>query len=497
MLHNYFKYSFKDFVEIYKEVGEVTSLNSSFVNVTGLHSARINDVVYFEDNSIGIVSALNIENIEIILLNPKNIKIQTKVVNTNSTFQIKLSDNLFGNIYSPLELLFGDPSLDDSLDVHLNLFESDTSFTDRIPIDEPFETGVSIVDMLVPLGKGQRQLILGDNKTGKTQFVLQALKKQSRSDSICLLSLIGKSPSEIENIYSFIQNNGFIDKVIFVVSYGSDPLGSIYLNPFITFKIAEYYRDMGKNVTVVLDDMTFHASYYRELSLLQKKFPGRNSYPSDMFFQHASLLERAGNFMTSNGRASITALPICKTVGNDISGYIQTNLMSITDGHLFFDSDYFISGRRPSINPFLSVTRVGRQTQTNLNWTLSREIFSFFSLLEKNKEFIRFGSNISDSIKQTIQMGENLNAFFNQSLNTVYSFNVQILVFSLVWLKLLENTSDQYLTNILSRFEDLYTTDSAFNAELDSVVNTSADLNEFLGNLAQQKDLILGYINEN
>lgn len=223
-----------------------------------------------------------------------------------------------------------------------------------------------------------------------------------------------------------------------------------------------------------------HAKVYREISLLSKRFPGRNSYPSDIFFTHSKLLERAGNFRNGESSISITCLPIVESLGGDISGYVQTNLMSMTDGHIFFDIDLYNQGVRPAINYFLSVTRVGRQTQSAIRYKINRELTGILSLYEKTKSFIHFGAEISEGVRLNLRLGEKLNQFFDQTGDVIVPTNVQILVFSLIWSQRWDSYDKDMIQNELKRIIFIYENDNVFRKLVDDLISDSEDLNSFL-----------------
>ncbi|MCL5970228.1 MAG: F0F1 ATP synthase subunit alpha, partial [Patescibacteria group bacterium] len=221
--------------------------------------------------------------------------------------------------------------------------------------------------------------------------------------------------------------------IIIVASSPEDPSSIIHLTPYTAMTIAEYFRDLGRDTLIVLDDLSTHAKFYREISLIAKRFPGRNSYPGDIFHTHSKLLERAGNFVHEKGEVSITCLPVVETTQGDLSGYIQTNIMSMTDGHIFFDSDLFSKGRRPAINPFLSVTRVGHQAQSQLRREINRELISFLTLFEKVQNYVHFGAELSESIKTTLSTGEQIMNLFDQPLYRTNPPNFQVFLFCTLW----------------------------------------------------------------
>jgi F-type H+-transporting ATPase subunit alpha len=255
--------------------------------------------------------------------------------------------------------------------------------------------------------------------------------------------------------------------------------------------VAEYYRDNGHDVMVILDDLTTHAKYFREMSLLNRKFPGREAYPGDVFYTHARLFERAGNFKFPDGPKSITCLGVAETVGGDISGYIQTNLMSITDGHIFFDIDIFEEGRRPAVNTFLSVTRVGRQTQNELRWGVSRELTTFFTLLEKTKKFSHFGGELNEGIKSTLDMGERINAFFTQAMGKTISLHVQIIFYALIWVGTLNKYNKEQIQNMVLAMENKYQQDDQYKKTIDQIIDGTNKFNNLLGKIGANSGKLL------
>jgi proton translocating ATP synthase F1 alpha subunit len=304
---------------------------------------------------------------------------------------------------------------------------------------------------------------------------------QARLGSICIHAAIGKKKLDIKKVEEFAVTNDIIQSTIIIASGSEDPSSVIYMTPYSAMAIAEYFRDQGQNVLLILDDLITHAKFYREISLLGNRFPGRNAYPADVFYTHAKLLERAGNFVTkAKGQAAITCLPVAETVQGDISGYIQTNLMSMTDGHIYFDIDYFAKGRRPAINPFLSVTRVGRQTQTNLKKTVSREILSFLTLREKMENFAHFGAEINAGIAQMLKTGERIIAYFDQKAHEVIPINVQLFSFTLLWSGKWDGKSDIEMKKDIQSLILSYKTDDNIRKYIDEMVAGSDSLNSLL-----------------
>ncbi|HOA18731.1 MAG TPA: F0F1 ATP synthase subunit alpha, partial [bacterium] len=313
--------------------------------------------------------------------------------------------------------------------------------------------------------------------------------------SICIYAAIGKKKSAIKKVEEFFDKYKVRDKSIIVASSSSDSIGHIYTTPYSAMTIAEYFRDKGQDVLLILDDLTEHAKYYRELSLLSKKFPGRDAYPGDIFYSHARLLERAGNFKINNkNTASITCLVVAETIEGDMSGYIQTNLMSITDGHIFFDQDLYKRGKRPAINHFLSVTRVGRQTQSSVRWGINRELTSFLILQNKTERFIHFGAEVNEGIKATLSMGERVNFFFDQSMEEILDMNVQIMIFGLIWTGVLRDYSEGKIKFYMNQAQKYYNIDKSFKEKVDKLIDSCQDFNQFLGKISSQHKDIIEYL---
>ena len=272
-----------------------------------------------------------------------------------------------------------------------------------------------MIDLALPLGAGQRELVIGERKTGKTWFALQTLATQVKSGKLGIYCAIGKQASEIVAVKEWLIKNKVMDGVIIVAAGARDNQAEIVMAPFTAMSIAESMRDTGKDVMVIFDDLTTHAKYYREMSLVMGKFPGRDSYPGDIFHLQSRLLERAGCFIVDGKQKSISCLALAESVGGDLTGYIQTNLMSITDGHIYFDLDRFQHGIRPAVNIFLSVTRVGRQTRGTLFHNVSREIYAILKSVESAKVFTKFGPEQTEEVRKTLIKGENLDKLLLQS----------------------------------------------------------------------------------
>jgi F-type H+/Na+-transporting ATPase subunit alpha len=471
---------FKFYLDSISEIGFVEEASSAIVYVSGLPKVKIAEIVIFETGKIGIVLSFTSDLAEVLVFSKEPIIHGAKVVRTNEFLKVPVGTELFGRIIDPL----GNPL------TAMNAYKKPVEIRginaqaggilSRKTITRQFETGIPMVDLVMPLGFGQRELVIGDRKTGKTNFLMQTILAQAKQKHICIYAAIGKKRLDIKDAEDFFKKHGIFERIIIVASGTDDPIGLSYLVPFSAMTISEYFRDEGYDVLLALDDLTTHAKFYREISLLGKKFPGRNSYPGDIFYTHAKLLERAGNFTTKKGEKAITCLPVVETTQGDLSGYIQTNIMSMTDGHLYFDSDLFAKGRRPAINPFLSVTRVGRQIQSALKRDINREILSFLTISEKMQNFSHFGAELTEASKVTLAVGEKVIQFLDQGPSITMPINLQILLFSMLWDNILQNRNIEPIGENIGNMIETYKTKPNVNKIIDQAIMDAKTFNDML-----------------
>lgn len=480
---------FKYYLDSISEIGFVEEASSAIVYVSGLPKVKPDEIVIFEGGKIGIALSLTQETVEILVFSKDPIAHGTKAVRTNEFLTISVGMELLGKTIDPLGNLLT------AFDAYKKPVESRIinalakGILSRKTITRQLETGVPIVDLIMPLGVGQRELVIGDRKTGKTNFLMQTILAQAKQKHICIYAAIGKKKLDIKASEEFFKSQAISDQVVVVASGFDDPIGLTYLVPFSAMTIGEYFRDQGHDVLLVLDDLTTHAKFYREVSLLGNRFPGRNSYPGDIFYTHAKLIERAGNFITPKGEKAITCLPVAETIQGDLSGYIQTNIMSMTDGHLYFDSDLFAKGRRPAINPFLSVTRVGRQTQSSLKRDINREILSFLTISEKMQNFTHFGAELTESTKATLAVGEKVVQFLDQSISM--PINLQILLFSMLWNSILQNKNIEPIGKDIDKIIESYKNKPNLKKEIDEMIENTESFNAFLKAVREKADKLL------
>lgn len=466
------------------EVGFVEQTFPSIAYISGLPSAKPREVVIFEGGEVGMILSLMPDFAEALLLTHPTVHVGSRVARTDEELLTPVGTSLLGATVDPLgRSRVTSMKLDEGAEKrHIDI--PAPGLEPREDISELFETGVSVVDLVVPIGKGQRELVIGDHKIGKSQFLLQAMLSHSQRGGITIYGAISKRQADVVMINHFIQSRNLGAKVTLVTSLSSDASGMIYLTPYTAMTMAEYFRDQGEDVLVILDDLSIHAKYYREISLLAKRFPGRSSYPGDIFYAHSRLMERAGKFHTG----SITCLPVAETVLGDISGYIATNLMSMTDGHIYFDQELYNQGRRPAVNPFLSVTRVGHQTQSPLMKSLSRELSSFLVHVQKLKQLMHFGGELNDTVKKSLSQGELIDFFFTQAEGKTVPLPVNAVFLASIWAGYLDGLDQRRLHQRLMLMVTTYATNPQVKDYFDGMLQAATEFKQLVDKVKLDKD---------
>lgn len=471
--------TFSHYLKEQGEVGRVEKVFQSLLYVEGLPGLHPSEIVIFESGELGQVMSLGNEYAEVMLLSRTQVSVDTRVARTNTTISVDVGDYLLGGVFTALGESEKLKPPNDSEKRYI--FREPLGIGSRKNIDTSFETGVSMVDLIVSLGKGQRELIVGDRKSGKTQFLLQCAESAAKKGVVCIYAAIAKKRQDIDLINTYFAEHGVSNKVIMVASSSSDPAPLVYLTPYTAMTYAEYFRDKGQDTLVILDDMTAHAKYYREISLLANRFPGRSSYPGDIFYIHSQLMERAGNFTilrkvsekVARYTVSITCLPVAELVMGDLSGYIQTNLMSMTDGHIYFDNNIYNKGRRPAINTFLSVTRVGKQAQTPLVRDISSVLNSFLVHLNELEQFVHFGAELSNESKDDLKKGNQLRDLMDQQHTVIVPLSVSIILIALLWANSFKDKQTEELRSIKQKMIQRYTSDATYKSLLDGLIVSS------------------------
>lgn len=425
--------NFQKYLEKTKESGYIIQVSEPIVYVSGLPFAKPWEEIITEDGERGMVFGMDRKKVEILMFEMEKAEAGKQVVRTGEFFRVPVSEKMLGRILNPLctPLDRLGPILGEKQ--YLPIQNPAPGITKRVRVNRQLETGVMAVDLLVTLGYGQRETIIGDNQTGKENFILQTIAHQTKRGAICVYVGIGKKTPYLKLVESYLREMKALEKTILIVSTANQHSSLHYLAPFTGMTVAEYFRDKGNDVIIVFDDFSTHAKAYREISLLVKRAPGREAYPGDIFHIHAILVERAGNIRLANGKeVSITAFPLVETLENDISGFIQTNVLAMTDGHIFFDIEEMKRGKIPPINIFLSVSRVGNQTKKDLDKDLASRIRQRLVEYKKALEVAQFGAELSKETQKILELGKKIETLLNQDYKTLISRPLQILIFGLL-----------------------------------------------------------------
>ena len=441
-----------------RETGEVIWVGDGIVTVYGIDHAMYGEIVAFENGVKGMVQDVRQNEIGIILFGrDTGIKEGTKVVRTKKKAGIPVGDAFVGRVINAL----GEP-IDGNGDVkeddYRPIEQEAPGIIDRQSVDTPMETGILSIDSMFPIGRGQRELIIGDRQTGKTSIATDTIINQRGKDVICIYVAIGQKASTVAKIVNTLKKHDAMDYSIVVSSTASDPASLQYIAPYAGTAMAEYFMHKGKDVLIVYDDLSKHAVAYRAISLLLERSPGREAYPGDVFYLHSRLLERSSHLSDKLGGGSITALPIIETQAGDVSAYIPTNVISITDGQIFLESNLFNAGMRPAVNEGLSVSRVGGAAQTKAMKKASGSIRIDLAQYREMEVFTQFASDLDDATKAQLQHGKALMELLKQPLSHPLSMHEQVLTLCMatdgVFDKIPTRQVKQYQKDILD-FMDL------------------------------------------
>jgi len=412
------------------DIGTVIETGDGVVRIHGLSGVKVNELLQFPNDIIGLALNLEEDSVGAVILGDYlSIKEGDEVRSTGRIVEVPVGDTLLGRVVDPLGRPLdgrGDISTKESFPVE----KIAPGVVERKSVDQPVQFGLKIVDAMVPVGRGQRELVIGDRTTGKTSLCVDALINQKNSDIIGIYVAIGQKASKVASVVSRIEEQGALDNTIIVTANASDSAALQYLAPYAGVTMAEFFMAQGKDVLIVYDDLSKHAWAYRQMSLLLRRPPGREAYPGDVFYLHSRLLERAARLDEKYGGGSITALPIIETQAGDVSGYIPTNVISITDGQLYLEPDLFNSGIRPAVNAGLSVTRVGSSAQRKAMKTVSGSLKGEMAQYSSLQTFAQFGTDDLDAItRQQLARGERLTELLKQNENQPLSFENQVSIF--------------------------------------------------------------------
>lgn len=471
----------KDKINKYEEkfkiqnIGKVTRSGDGIVKITGLQKCQYGELLEFENDVFGIALNLEEDSIGAVLLNNEfSVSEGEAVTSTGSVVQVPVGEGLLGRVIDPL----GNP-LDGAGQVKFDRYDpietEAPSILDRQPVKQPLQTGLLAIDSMIPIGKGQRELIIGDRQTGKTAIALDTILNQRDKDVICVYVSIGQKASTVSQIISTLKTFDALSYSIVVSSTASDSAPMQYIAPYAGCTMAEYFMNQGKDVLIVYDDLSKHAVAYRTMSLLLRRPPGREAYPGDVFYLHSRLLERAAKLSDDNGAGSMTALPIVETQAGDISGYIPTNVISITDGQLFLESELFNSGSRPAVNVGLSVSRVGRSAQSSAMKKVSGGLRLDLAQYRELEVFSQFGSELDSSTRRMLAQGQRVTEILKQHQYEPMDLASQVILLYVVTNKLLLNIQKKDVGLFKESFIDFV---KGNQPELVVNINKSKELSE-------------------
>lgn len=411
-----------------KEVGIVTSVGDGIAKIYGLDRVMYNELLEFPKDVFGLALNLEEDSVGAVLLGESYlIKEGDLVKRTHKIIQVPSGPSMIGRVVNPLGVPLdgkGPIQSDDFMVVE----RMAPGVVDRMPVKEPLQTGIKAIDSMIPIGRGQRELIIGDRQTGKTAIALDTIINQKGKDVICIYVAIGQKNSTVAYSIKTLEDYGAMDYTIVVSASASDPSPLQYLAPYSGCAMGEYFRDRGQHALIVYDDLSKHAAAYREISLLLRRPPGREAYPGDVFYLHSRLLERAAKYSEEHGGGSLTALPIIETQAGDVSGYIPTNVISITDGQIYLEPELFNAGVRPAINIGISVSRVGGNAQIKAMKQVAGKLRLDLAQYRELVTFAQFGTELDRASQAQLERGARLTEILKQDQYVPMSVENQILV---------------------------------------------------------------------
>ncbi len=410
-----------------EEVGTVVSVGDSIATIHGLDHVMYGEIVTFDCGVKGMIQDIKKETVGCILFgSDEEIHQGSRVKRTHKKAGVPVGDNFIGRVINAL----GEP-IDGKGDIvssdYRPVEQPAPSIVDRKSVSEPLETGILSIDSMFPIGRGQRELIIGDRQTGKTSIAVDTILNQKGKNCICIYNAIGQKASTVAKLVRTLEENGAMEYTIVVCSTAADPASLQYISPYAATAMAEYFMYNGKDCLIVYDDLSKHAVAYRAISLLLERPPGREAYPGDVFYLHSRLLERSSRLSDELGGGSITALPIIETQAGDVSAYIPTNVISITDGQIYLESDLFFSGQRPAVNVGLSVSRVGGAAQTKAMKKAAGSLRVDLAQFREMEVFTQFSSDLDDDTKLQLRYGEGLMQLLKQPLSHPMSLAQQVI----------------------------------------------------------------------
>ena len=413
----------------YQQVGEVLTVGDGIAVITGLHDVAYSEIVLFDCGVKGMVQDIRTDGTTGVILfsDASEITEGSRVVRTGRTAGIPISNRILGRMIDPLgKPIDGGPPI--GAKKYYPIERPAPGIIDRKSVCTPMETGILTIDSMFPIGRGQRELIIGDRQTGKTSVAIDTILNQKGKDVVCVYVAISQKASSVAKVVNTLKKNGALDYTVIVSSPASDTASLQYIAPYAGCAVAEYFMDHGRDTLIIYDDLSKHAVAYRTISLLLERAPGREAYPGDVFYLHSRLLERSAQLSDEKGGGSMTALPIVETQAGDVSAYIPTNIISITDGQIFLDNELFYSGQRPAVNVGLSVSRVGGAAQTNV---MKKSVGSIRLDLAQYREmqvFSQFGSDLDEQTLRQLKYGSGLMQLLKQPNQAPLTLHEQVIL---------------------------------------------------------------------
>lgn len=411
-----------------EETGKVILVGDGIARVYGLQGCMANELLEFEGGSFGMAQNLEEDTVSVAILSDKNdIREGATVSRTGKVLSVPVGEGLLGRVVNALgEPIDGKGAIEYA---GTKPIESEApGIIERESVNVPLQTGIKAIDSMIPIGRGQRELIIGDRQTGKTEIAIDTIINQKNTDVICIYVAIGQKSTSVAQLANELLRNGAMDYTIIVSASAAESAPLQYIAPYSGCAMAEYFREQGKDVLIIYDDLSKHAVAYRALSLLIRRPPGREAYPGDVFYLHSRLLERAACVAKEYGGGSITALPIIETQAGDVSAYIPTNVISITDGQIFLETELFHSGIMPAINPGISVSRVGGSAQLKAMKKVAGELKLLYSQYRELQSFAQFGSDLDADTKARLALGERIVEVLKQGRNAPVRVGCQVAI---------------------------------------------------------------------
>jgi len=477
------------------EEGHVVSVGDGIVIATGLESVVYGEVVLFESGVRGMVQELRQGEIGIILFgDDEDISEGSVVRRTKKTAGIPVGEEYLGRVVdalgNPIDGL-GQIAAEDYREVE----SPAPGIVDRQPVSAPMNTGILSIDSMFPIGRGQRELIIGDRQTGKTTIALDTILNQKGNGVVCIYVAIGQKASSVAHLVGSLRKHDAMAHTVIVAATASDPTPLQYIAPYAGTALGEYFMNKGKDVLIIYDDLSKHAVAYRALSLLLERSPGREAYPGDVFYLHSRLLERSAHLSAKKGGGSMTALPIVETQAGDVSAYIPTNIISITDGQIFLESNLFFAGQRPAVNVGLSVSRVGGAAQTRAMKKAAGGVRLDLAQYREMEVFTQFSSDLDDATKRQLLYGQGLMQLLRQPQNQPFRQYEQVIILVAATAKtMVDIPVDDLLDYRKKLLEHFRTEESALCDEIESSGNLSDDVKEEIIRIA--KEFAAGYHRE-